>query len=234
MRFIAHLVATIMIAFSLPAIADTAISTVPNQPDPNRIFLFYLHGRGIDDGSSSAKEAYHRNVQALSERGFVVISEARPKGAIKKFPQDHEKYAQKVANQANKLLEAGVPAKNIVVAGYSRGGKIAQIASGLIGNSGVKFVIMAGCIAGDGKYKKAISTILKRHTPKLNGQFLSLRDDGDPDFGSCVDYFKKASAQPEYKEIILSTGKGHLAFKEPADEWLKPIVDWTGVHPSAQ
>ncbi len=234
MRCIAHLMATIMIAFSLPAIGGTVISTVPNQPDPSAIYLLYLHGRGIDDGLSGFKKPYRRNVQALSERGFVVISEARPKGAIKKFPQDHEKYAQKVANEVNKLLEAGVPAGNIVVAGYSRGGTIALISSGLIGNSRVKFVIMAGCVAGDGKYKKAIPTILKRHAPKLKGQFLSLRDDGDQDFGSCMDFFKKASAQPEYKEIILSTGKGHRAFREPADVWLKPIVDWTGVHPSTQ
>jgi hypothetical protein len=233
MRFIAHLIATIMIAFSSPAIAGTVISTVPSQPDPSANYLLYLHGRGVDDGSWSSKRAYDKNVQALSERGFVVISEARKKGAIKKFPRDHEKYAQKIANEVNKLLEAGVPAGNVVVAGYSRGGVIAQISSGLIGNSDVKFVIMAGCIAGDGKYKKAIPTILKRHTPKLKGQFLSLRDDGDKNFGSCVDYFMKASAKPEYKEIILSTGKGHSAFREPADEWLKPIVDWSGV-PSAQ
>ncbi len=104
MRCIAHLMATIMIVFSLPAIAGTVISTVPNQPDPSAIYLLYLHGRGIDDGLSGFKKPYRRNVQALSERGFVVISEARPKGAIKKFPQDHEKYAQKVANEVNKLL----------------------------------------------------------------------------------------------------------------------------------
>lgn len=218
------LVVTCTIVFSLPAIAGTVIATVPDQPDTTAKYLFYLHGRGIDDGADTS--AYERVVRALSDLGLIVISEARPAGVIKKFPDDHEKYAQKVADSVDKLLAAGVPAGKITVSGYSRGGVLTVIASALIGNPDVRFVVMAGCVASDGKYKRAIPTFHKRYTPKLKGLFLSLRDSEDEDFGSCADFFSKAVPRVKYKEIVLTTGKGHAAFVVPADEWMQPTANW--------
>ncbi len=226
MRFIVLIVTTLMMALALPASASNVLSSVPEKPDPDAQYVLHIHGRGVDRGRSKAIAGYRRTVKTLSESGFVVISEERPQGMISKFPDDHEKYAGKIADQVASLLAAGVPSANIAVTGYSRGALIVQIASGLIANSNVKFVIIAGCIAEDGAYKKAISHINSNYSPKLKGQFLTLRDEDDPDFGSCARYFEKASAQPKYKEIVLSTGKGHSAFREPLDAWMKPLVDW--------
>jgi len=231
-RFILRIVATVMMALPLPATAGTVMSTVPEKPEPDAQYVLHMHGRGVDSGRSTAIAGYRRVVKALSEKGFAVISEERREGMIGKFPEDHEKYAGKIADQVASLLAAGVPAANIAVTGYSRGGLMVQIASGLIANPDVKFVIIAGCFAENGAYKRRISYIDSNYAPKLKGRFLSLRDEDDPDFGSCARYFEKASAQPKYNEIVLSTGLGHAAFKEPRDAWLKPLVDWLVAGPA--
>ena len=82
---IVYIITTIITAVSLSTGAGTVVSTVPDSPDPSASYLFYLHGRGVDMGHSGAKKAYHKNVEALSKQGFVVVSEARRKDAIKKF-----------------------------------------------------------------------------------------------------------------------------------------------------
>ena len=135
MRFIVRIGTTVMMALALPVTACTTTSTVPETPDPAAQYVLHMHGRGVDRGRRSAIAGYRRVVKALSEKGFVVISEQRPKGMISKFPDDHEKYAGKIAHQVASLLAAGVPAANIAVTGFSRGGVLVLIASGLIANA---------------------------------------------------------------------------------------------------
>lgn len=232
MRYIIYVIISVITITSSSIASDMIISTVPEKPDTNAKYLFYMHGKDIDEGRWGAKKYYQKNVKALSKLGFIVITEARPKGAIKKWPSDHEKYAKKVVNDVNKLLEAGVPARNIIVSGFSRGGTLTVITSIFINNSDIGFIIMAGCVAEDGQYKKGLPFMREQYLPYLKGRFLSLRDSGDEDFGSCFDYFSRASVQLDYKEITLSTGKGHNTFGSPMDEWLEPIAEWAGVHAS--
>ena len=227
MHVIVCIIIAIIAVVPLPATADLVVQTVPESPDPTTRYLFYLHGAGMYKGASNAViGAYRSTVRALSKQGFVVVSEARKKGGIKKFPQDHEKYARKIAKEVKKLLDAGVPARNITVSGYSRGGIITLITSGVISNSDVNFGVMAGCISATGDYKKAVPTIQERYSPKLKGSFLSFYDTGDKHFGSCEDYFSKASDGLAYDEIALSTGMGHFTFYAPREEWLRPLTDW--------
>ncbi len=217
-----------------PVSAAEIVSSAPKKPDANATYLFYLHGSDIDKGKSGSEKLYHKTVKAIAELGFVVISEVRQKGLIKKFPKDHENYAQKVTDEVNGLVSAGVPAGNIIVAGFSRGGVIANISSALIGNPEIRFAIMAGCVSDSGKFGRAIPMFIDRYAKDLKGRFLSLRDDGDDDFGSCAIFFDEASGNLEYKEVVLSTGKGHVTFREPLDDWLKPLADWSGIKAGAE
>ena len=209
------------------AFAQSVVPTSPDKPDPSAKYLFYLHGRDVDQGGDRALQAYREVVKALSRRGFLVVSEARPKGSIQRLPQDLEAYARKVASDVGKLLEAGVPALNITVAGYSRGGVITLIASGLIGRTDLTFVVIAGCVSEAGAFREFVPTVSAEYAPKLKGRFLSLRDAADPDFGSCTGYFGKAAALQEQKEITLQTGKGHGAFTQPTGDWVQALVDWS-------
>lgn len=122
----------LFVGLPIPAASGTLLSTAPEKPDPGAVYLFYMHGRGVDDGNRGSAENNQRAVQALSKRDFVVVSEQRRSGVRWKFPDDHEAYARRVVAEVERLLEAGVPAKNILVSGYSRGGMLTLIASALL------------------------------------------------------------------------------------------------------
>ena len=87
----------------------------PTSIDPSKHYLFYLHGRIIEDQGIPAVSPdygiyeYEAILEKLASFGFRVISEQRPKNA------DGTKYAERVATQVTELLSAGVPAKNITV-----------------------------------------------------------------------------------------------------------------------
>lgn len=214
-------------SLSSPAIAGTHVQTVPQKPDPGAVYLFYMHGRGVDDGARGSADNNQRAVRALAKRDFVVVSEQRPAGVRWKFPDDHEKYARRIAAEVGRLLDAGVPAANIVVSGYSRGGTLTLIVSSLLGRADLRYVVIAGCLSERGQYKDALPVFNERYAPGLKGRFLSLRDEGDEDFGSCASLLGKGSPPPEFKETTLSTGRGHAAFSGDEIDWIQPIVDWT-------
>ena len=87
----------------------------PTSIDPSKRYLFYLHGRIIEGQGIPAVSPdygtyeYEAILGKLTSFGFTVISEQRSKDA------DGMKYAEQVAGQVTKLLEAGVPTKNFTV-----------------------------------------------------------------------------------------------------------------------
>src|ERR1041384_3281591 len=132
------------------SVPDARILTeAPSSPDPKARYLFYLHGRIIEDqGAENAvspefgKYEYAEILDTLADRGFVVISEVRPKNT------NIVQYAQKVAEQVNGLLKAGEPPGNITVAGASRGAAITHKISSILHNRDLNFVLLAGCGEG--------------------------------------------------------------------------------------
>jgi hypothetical protein len=214
------------IATSAAAAARVVMPEAPDPPDVKTRYIFYLHGKSIDEGSTSTLGPYGRTVEALAAQGFVVVSKARPAGKIRVFPADFEAYAGEIADQIKAMLKRGMPAAHIAVVRYSRCGTLTLMVSGLVANPGVKFAVLAGCIAPDGAYQRALPTMLKEYAPRLTGRVLSLRDDGDADFGSCESHMAMSSAVSAFDEIVLSTGKGHLAFLEPDSRWIEPLTEW--------
>jgi poly(3-hydroxybutyrate) depolymerase len=98
---------------------------VPQKVDAKAKYLFYLHGAIIENEGVNAVSPrfgayeYEQILNTFVNKGFVVISEPRPRGT------DIEKYAAKVVGQVNALLKAGVPPQHITIVGGSRGGQIA-------------------------------------------------------------------------------------------------------------
>ncbi|MBN2501710.1 MAG: hypothetical protein JXB38_13090 [Anaerolineales bacterium] len=97
----------------------------PDTIDPARRYLFYLHGKIIEDQGIPAvspdygEYEYAAILEKLASYGFVVISEQREANT------DVETYAQKVIEQINRLLEANIPPQAITVVGVSKGASIA-------------------------------------------------------------------------------------------------------------
>jgi pimeloyl-ACP methyl ester carboxylesterase len=212
---------------SSPAQRPGAVmATVPSNPDRTATYAIYLHDialdRAPDDPERRAR--LERVTAQLASAGIHTIAEVRPAGTIQKFPADQEKYARKVAGQVNQLLSAGVPARRINVVGYSRGAFIALLTATYVSNSEVGYVVLAACMNETGAFKQ-FAPALMRYSEKLSGQFLSIRDQADPDFGSCAPYFAQATSRPANVEMMLATGKGHQFGVEP-DVWAGLAVKW--------
>jgi len=199
-----------------PKPAGAVQTSVPDHPAPTAHYLIYLHGAIIETQGRRPTHPdygvyeYDQILEALADRGFQVISEARPAGT--KVPA----YAEKVVGQVRALVAAGVPADHIGVAGHSKGGLITLGASSLLDLPGVRFVVMAGCFHG-------ASPIRGIH---LSGHVLSIYDEADRLAGTCDTVFQNAPGAEETKEIVLHTGLGHGAFYRPMNEWLDPLTDW--------
>jgi hypothetical protein len=197
----------------------------PESIDPAKQYLFYLHGKIIEDQGLPAispiygEYEYEAILKKLGGYDFVVISEQRPKDT------DGVEYAKKVAKQAKALLNAGVPPKNITVIGASKGAGIAVYVSHFLENKEVNFVILANCHPDE-------VAILKQQQIYLYGNVLSIYDSTDEFAGSCRDLFAFSEGKgiARHDEIVLKIGTGHGILFKPLDEWITPVVEWTGKH----
>ncbi|MCP5108879.1 MAG: alpha/beta hydrolase [bacterium] len=198
------------------AYAKSIHPDVPEKIDKKAHYLFYLHGRIVEISGirpTSAKYGvyeYEKILEALKDKGFIVISEAR-KGKV-----NSTAYAKKVAFQIDTLRKAGVPSGNITVVGASKGALIAMQVSTILADKDVNYVIMAGC--SDGVYY--------RYDIDLYGNILSIYDHKDELVGSCQRFVDKSSGVQKYKEIVTKVGTGHGILYKPLKEWLDPVTKW--------
>jgi hypothetical protein len=200
---------------------DASRYAFPVSVDPTRHYLFYLHGKIIEDEGIPAvspdygEYEYEAILEKLSNHGFVVISERRAKNT------DSLEYAKRAAQQVTKLLDAGVPAKLITVVGASKGGGITILTSALLKNNEINFVIMAICTP-------ASIEEIKQNGMTLYGNVLSIYDSSDETAGSCQDLFSfsEGNGLSRHREIVLNTGKGHGFLFKPLDEWVVPSMEW--------
>ena len=113
----------------------------------NKKYLYYLHGRIVEDlGADNAvserfgKYEYKEILKTFKEKGFEVISEARPRNT------DVEDYSNELTKDIKAQIKNGISPDNITVVGASKGSLIAMLTSTKLANKNVKFVILANCI----------------------------------------------------------------------------------------
>lgn len=211
--------AAVILDISPGSIADYSM---PNEIDPGKHYLFYLHGRIIEvQGIPAISDVfgeyeYEAILRKLDGQGFVVISEQRPKNT------DVSEYAQKLSGQVQALIDAGVPPESVTVIGASKGSYIAGAASYALKNSRVNFVLTGSCH----------SSMVRRWIEQgmtLYGNVLSIYDIADVDLsGSCDELFAYSEGKGlgRHKEIVLEIGTGHGILYKPLDEWILPSVAW--------
>ncbi len=192
----------------------------PASIDPTKRYIFYLHGRIIEDQGIPAVSPeygsyeYETILDKLASHGFTVISEQRSKN------MDGIKYAERVAEQVTKLLNSGVPAKHITVVGASKGAAITIAISSFLANSELNFVLMGTCDS------EAIQ-FSKHQNLYLYGNVLTIRDFVDSFSGSCEELFAFSEGKlARHEEIVLQVGTGHGILYKPLDEWILPAVQW--------
>jgi hypothetical protein len=195
----------------------------PKSIDSTKHYLFYLHGKIIEDQGLPAispeygEYEYRPILEKLSSHGFVVLSEQRVKNT------DSMEYARKIFEQVTTLLKAGVSAKNITIVGASKGGGITIFVSNLLENEEINYVIMAIC-------DPATVEELKQNEISLYGNVLSIYDSSDELAGSCQELFSFSEGKgiSKHDEIVLNVGTGHGILFKPLDEWITPVIQWAG------
>jgi hypothetical protein len=191
---------------------------LPQRIDTSANYLFYLHGRIIEEEGVNAVSPkfgayeYEQILQTFVNKGFIVISEARPKGT------DVQQYAAKVVRQTTSLLQAGVPPQRITVVGASKGGAIAVAISTQLRNRDVNFVLLAAC--GD-------DDVYRTFRPDLYGNVLSVWDyRDDTGAGTCEGFFARSTGLNRRREVVLRIGSGHGILYRPLREWVDLVVEW--------
>jgi hypothetical protein len=192
---------------------------VPASIDPEARYLFYLHGAIVERAGVRPTHPklgiyeYRKILEIFAERGFVVISEARPADT------DGPAYAKKVAGQVGALLKEDVPPGHITIVGFSKGGGIAITASSILSDEDLNFVFMGSC----GSWLDSRPEIVPY------GRMLSLREASDDMVGSCNGLFSRAGDDLVHQEIVIDVGGGHGAFYRPQPEWVEPVVGWANL-----
>jgi hypothetical protein len=189
---------------------------VPEKVNPKARYLFYLHGRIIEEqgvrptSPQHGVYEYEQILETFRDAGFVVISEARAKNT------DPERYAEKVVAQIKNLLKAQLPPDQITVVGASKGAVISMLVSTYLKNREVNFVLLASCN----------DDMFKRFDINLWGNVLSIYDVKDEYGQSCQKFFDKATGLNKHKEIEVRLGIGHGLLYRPIKEWIEPTIEW--------
>ena len=189
---------------------------VPVEIDLDARYLIYLHGAIIENAGVRPTHPkfgvyeYQKILEAFAERGFLVISEARPDGT------DGMLYAATVADQVRALISGGVPPEHITVVGFSKGGGIAIATSSILASDDVNYVFMAACNPWIDSHPEIVG----------RGRLLSLRESSDELAGSCESFLSRSPSPHDHRELLLDLGGGHGAFYRPQPEWVGPAVEW--------
>ena len=193
----------------------------PQEVRPADRYLFYLHGKIIEDQGLPANSPefgeyrYSEILGALEAPGFRVISEQRSSGT------NSDVYAHRIADQIDTLLAAGVPPGAITVVGASKGAAIAILVSNLVRNPEVNYVLLGGC------NPPTVAELLHAGII-LSGNVLSIYDAPDVYAGSCKALLSAfaGSGVGRSSEIVLHVGTGHGILYQPLPEWVDPTLAW--------
>lgn len=200
----------------MPVENNTILPHVPDNPDSNCRYLFYLHGLIVEEAGIRPKSEehgyyeYERILETLAGEGFVVISEAREKGTQVKD------YAENIAEQIRKLFNNGIAPNHIIVVGASKGGVIASYVSAILQERGLYFVMLAGL------FEKCL---VDEHLI-LHGNVLSIHDRSDKLSITPAPYFQRSAGLGKFKEIVLNLDNGHGLIYKPYREWIDPMLLW--------
>jgi hypothetical protein len=193
----------------------------PSDIDPGQRYLFYLHGKIIEDQGIPAispeygEYRYEDILRELASHGFVVISEVRPRDA-----QANE-YARKVSDQIHRLLRAGTPSDAITVVGASKGATIAMLVSYLVADPDVNYVLLGGC------NPPTLDELITEGV-SVSGDVLSIFDSSDIVASSCAELFSSSAGKGlgDVAELVVHVGSGHGILYSPLPEWILPTVEW--------
>ena len=201
---------------ALIALSLTASATAALGPPESPRYLYYLHGRIIEDSGPEGVSPrfgpyeYTGILRAFARAGLSVVSEVRPKGT------DVSSYAEKVVTDVRRKLAAGIPASSITIVGASKGSVIAMLVSSRLRNDEIRYVFLANCN----------DWMERTFAPRFTGEVLSIYEASDDIGQTCRPIPQRSPALKRFKERRLETGLGHGVVYRPLTEWIDPATRW--------
>jgi len=206
----------LLIALFSSAVLAVGFSSSSNAAEK---YLVYMQGCCIKQTNGPIAKDYQTIAQKLRDAGFNVFFELRTSDQTDSDAQV-QTYAEKVAEYVTGLLAKGVAPEDITVSGFSLGSMTTMVASGLIANPKVNYVLLSGCPSNS-----AIPVTID--FTKVSGRVLSIVDSKDDKFGSCVGKLPNAAT---FKEVTLDSGEGHKVFRLTDETnlklWKEPLESW--------
>jgi len=217
--FHSYLVFLCLVACPLASNADKS-ERLPAKIDPDRHYLFYLHGQIVEGSNGRPVHPDHGTYQypeileSLEKEGFWVISEIRKKNT------DPESYAKYMASSIDQLKKAGVPSSRITVVGGSKGGIIACYTSNKLKDPDLNFVILAGFF----------DSLKKDPKMQVYGRVLSIHDSSDNSGINPKYFLGKSPGVTDERIVITRNNWGHGLIFQPRKAWIKEVVAWSGIN----
>jgi len=193
----------------------TGVHTVfPDIVKPHSSYVFYSHGAIVEGDNPRPVHPkfgtyeFPEIREALMNSDHELIAYHRPAGVS---VQEH---INRLVTDVRRLLDAGVKEQNITLIGFSKGGAISIRAASLM-KKNLNLVILASCF----------NNLTKNPDTLLYGNILSIYETSDF-VGSCQTIIDRSAGVKQFKEIALSTGKGHGTFYTPDPVWLTHVKSW--------
>lgn len=238
--FLTVLVALVIVLMNVSVVSatpGTVYSSYPAIVDSSASYVIYLHGSIIESSgglpASSSYDVTGDGVPETIDYRFVAITDAiAAKGynviaEIRSGVTDITVYSTHVASQVDRLIADGVPAENITVMGFSKGGAMALVVSSLVADASVNYVVEGGCGLTGSIYEATYRSIVSTYGASLQGRMLSVYDSVDTSGGTCQLAFNAAPAAGfTGSEIVLNTGWGHAIFYQPKIAWIIAVFNW--------
>ncbi|MDH5182795.1 MAG: hypothetical protein OEX12_02780 [Gammaproteobacteria bacterium] len=190
----------------LSGCGGSILTKAPVKVDPKARYVFYSHGSAVY--RVGATGAYNRMMDSLAANGLTVISEQRNSADLE------DQAVDKITKEVKLLVAAGIPAKNISIAGFSRGAVISYRSAAKIGNVDIRVVLLAGC--ND-----------EMDDRDIKGHILSMYDtDDSKGYASCANSLEN-NKHVTFKEKSYNSGKGHKLFKfHEKEDWHRSMISW--------
>jgi hypothetical protein len=199
---------------------------LPSVINPSARYVFFLHGKFVERYGSNGRHPcfgfydYHAIVKSFRKRGFIVISEVRNKGT------KLDEYARKTVREIETLLSYGISPEQITVVGFSKGGAITLLVSGMLKNFRINFALMFGCSFNDKRVLDNHIKFIEQSIQYMQGRFLYIYDVTEQKCDVWQRILKNTHANGTFKEMMLKNGLGHSLFYRPIRDWIEPLTEW--------
>ena len=146
---------------------------------------------------------------ALKEQGFTTI-------LLERHGDSTADFARRVARTVRDLRQQGTAPGDISVIGAGIGSETAILASSLVADRAVSYVLLGQCdwhLQDDYRFR-------------MSGRVLGIHDASDRSSHSCRPLWSGAPNVSDRRELITDTGLGAALFDKPRDAWMQPAIAW--------